>query len=107
MLIENIVKYFLKKRNAENLYEDLMDLLLCNETLRTLIFYDVERDFHREDVREELLYRASECNCDEPQKEITDDDIEEITDLYEKYLRNDDSWHISLNLAIDKVLYGI
>lgn len=106
-MLENIVKDFLKKRNVEDLYEDFMDLLITNANLRYYIFADVHREYHREDVREELLYRASECNCDEPQKEITDDTIEEITDLYEKYLENDDSWHICLNEAIDGVLYEI
>ena len=102
-MLENIVKDFLKERNIENLYEDFMDLLITNANLRYYIFTDVNREYHREDVREELLYR----DCDEPQKEITDDTIEEITDLYEKYLENDDSWHICLDEAIDGVLYEI
>ena len=92
--MENIVREILKERNAENLYEDLMDLLVCNETLRWKISRDVERDLHREDVRTEFS---------ESGEDLTDEICEQIVDEYEEYLGQSEDWHFCLLEAIRKV----
>lgn len=92
--MENIVREFLKERNAENLYEDLMDFLVCDEQLRWKIFRDVERDLHREDVRTEFLNN---------EEDLTDEMCEQIVEEYEDYLGESEDWHFCLLEAIRKV----
>lgn len=89
--MENIVREFLKEKNVEYLFEDFMDLLVCNEQLRFKIFRDYERDAHREDVRAEL---------DEMEIEYTDAIAEEITNIYEDRLLDLDDWHFVLRECI-------
>lgn len=102
--MEKTIKDFLEKRNALNLYDDLMSLLNTN-MLRWKIFRDVERENHKEDVLNEIEDMLAYENYDEPQIEITDDIIEQIVDRYEDNLANDDGWRVCLKNAIDWVVY--
>ena len=89
--MNNIIKEFLKERNAEHLYEDFIDLLFGYDPLRFKIFRDYERDTHREDVRTEL---------NEMEIEYHDDIVEHITDIYEDRLLDLEDWHIVLRETI-------
>ena len=91
--MEELVKEFLKDNKAEDLYEPLMDFLVCNEQIRWWIFRDVEKDYHREDVRNELI----DMNF-----EKTDDEIEKITEYYEDELANSEDWRYCLRYAIER-----
>lgn len=91
--MEKLVKEFLKYNKAEDLYEPLMDFLVCNEQIRWWIFRDVERDYHREDVRNELITMNFEK---------TDDEIEQITAYYEDALDNSEEWRYCLQYAIER-----
>lgn len=104
-MLETIVKTFLERHNAENLYEDLMDLLTCHQQLRWEIFRDVERENHREDVRDFIQDMLEDCAYDEPQPTITDETIEQIVDRYEDTLGDDGNWRIHVQNAIDWVVY--
>ena len=86
-----IVKEFLKNNKIEHLYENFMDLLICDDRLRWFIFRDYERDCHREDVRCELTNRGIE---------FKDEDVEKLTELFEDNLLEDDSWHYILDETI-------
>ena len=71
----------------------LTDFLTNNFGIRWEIFEDVQRKNHIEDVKNEL---------DEREMTATEEEIEHITDYYEDYLTEDDSWHTSLDLAFDR-----
>jgi hypothetical protein len=75
-----------------------------NASLRSLIFNSQEREYHREDVREEIDFLNNKWNEYEPEKHIiaTDEDIEHITDLYEESLGDSDDWHEHLVWALDE-----
>ena len=74
--------------------EDALTAFLTNDFgIRWEIFEDVQRKNHIEDVKNEL---------DEREMTLTEEEIEHITDYYEDYLTEDDSWHISLDLAFDR-----
>lgn len=71
----------------------LTDFLTNDFGIRWEIFEDVQRKNHIEDVKNEL---------DEREMTLTEEEIEHIADYYEDYLTEDDSWHISLDLAFDR-----
>lgn len=70
----------------------LTDFLTNNFGIRWEIYKEIERDNHYEDVKLELIERELTVNAEE---------MERIIDDYEDNLSNDDSWHTSLDLAID------
>lgn len=89
--MEELIKNFLKERNVEHLYDDFMDMIVCDYSFRWYIFRDVERENNREDVRMEL---------DNQDIKVSDDIIEQITDIYEDNLLDSEDWHIILNDTI-------
>ena len=93
--MDYIVKEFLKERNIEHLFEDFMDLLVCDGRLRRYIARDYERECHRDDVRIEL---------DEMGIRYTDEMAERITDIYEDRLFDLDDWLIVLRECIHEYL---
>lgn len=78
--------------------------LLTNHTntITALIFRLVEREYHKEDVLNELEYLNEDWNEDEPEKYISVDDktINAIVDDYEDFLGNSEDWHFCLIEAI-------
>lgn len=108
-LVEKILENkVLRKAITENDFETIEMCLITeleeNENLKDFIFTTREREYHREDVREEISYLNSEWNKDEPEKHIaaTDEDVEHITDLYEESLSNSDDWHGHLIWALNE-----
>lgn len=93
--MNHIVKQFLEERNAEFLYEDLIDLLKNNTALRIMINADYERECHEEDVRIELDERGIDYN---------DDVIQAITTIYEDRLSDLDDWYPLLSGIINMYL---
>ena len=73
--------------------DTLTDFLSNDFGIRWEIFKEIERANHIEDIKNEL---------EEREIVATDEEIDEIADYYEDYLTEDDSWHISLDLAIDR-----
>lgn len=66
------------------------------------IYETLEADYHKEDILLELENRGVELPVDEKENMMS-----EILRLYEKNLSNDDSWHTSLDCAIDEVIGNI
>lgn len=72
--------------------EDALVELLTNDTrCRTYVGMSYDRYCHEEDARSMLV-----SNEIEPTKES----IEIVTDMYEHYMENDDSWYCDLNDAM-------
>mgnify|MGYP003291615332 CR=1 FL=1 len=103
-IVETTIKDFLENKHAMHLYDDLIKLFRTHE-FGWKIFRQMERDYHKEDVLNEIEDMLEYENYDEPQIEITDDIIEQIVDRYEDNLSNDDGWHVCLRNAIDWVVY--
>ena len=104
-ILENKI---LRKAITENDFNTIEMCLITeleeNANLRDFIFATREREYHREDVREEIDYLNNEWNKDEPEKHIvvTDEDVEHITDLYEESLLDSDDWHEHLTWALNE-----
>lgn len=93
--MEELIKNFLKERNVEHLYEDFMDMIVCDYSFRWCIFRDVERENNREDVRMELT---------DQEIELTDEEIEKLTNIYEDSLLDSEDWHLILQDVVCRFL---
>lgn len=81
----------------------LTELLTNHETtLANLIFRFIEREYHKEDVLNEIEYLNEDWNSDEPEKQISLDDktLEHIVNDYEEMLGDSEDWHFCLIEAI-------
>lgn len=81
--MENLIKEFLEHADKEHLDKDLYYWLHTNSTLREKIYREVEKEYHREDVK---------SMAEELGHEVDDDELEELVAYYEDYLGNDDGW---------------
>lgn len=96
ILSNEVLLRAIKNNSIEDIEVILVDELEENYQLRDFIFRDVERENHREDVRNEI---------DERQLDLTDEDIERITDKYEDYLSECEyNWRVCLENALDEFL---
>lgn len=76
--------------------EDVISILNEDTDIRYKIHNEIERENHKEDVRTEIKER---------ELDLTDEDIECITDKYEDYLGECEyNWRVCLENAIDEFL---
>lgn len=118
---EFLLKYLTEKGYTQKVdnkimidLEDVIDLLEHDYTLRTTIYNNVEKEYHIEDVQEEIEFRNQmyRDECTEENKTpnleemiiVNEQELNQIVEDYENNLDNDDSWHINLNVALDKFL---
>ena len=94
-MIKQLVKEFCKTTSVSNLEEDLVDFLTTNNKLRWLIFREMEKELHKEDVENELTNMA--CNDEEFDK------IDDILTRYENNLANSDDWYLCLIEALHNI----
>lgn len=102
--MSNVAKFFDKETNELKGYCLNIDgkNVIISPTQARDIYDTLETDYHKEDILLELENRGVELPVDEK-----DNMMSEILRLYEKNLSNDDSWHTSLDCAIDEVIGNI
>ena len=93
--MNHIVKQFLEERNAEFLYDDLIDLLCNNESIQRVISDNYERKCREEDVVMELDSMGVDYN---------DKIVLMLTDIYEDRLLDLEDWHQLLHDVICEYL---
>lgn len=94
-MIKQLVKEFCETTSVSNLEEDLVDFLTTNNKLRWLIFREMEKELHKEDVENELTNMA--CNDEEFDK------IDDVLTRYENNLANSDDWYLCLIEALHNI----
>ena len=83
-----------KRINDETI--DCNGVILDKSTARE-VFYFIEREFYMNDVVDKIHDDYPDFDP-EKNKDLIDD----ITDLYDKYRSNDDSWALCLSMAISE-----
>lgn len=104
-ILENeILRKAIERNDLDTIEMCLVTELKGNYSLRSFIFQNQEREYHKDDVRNEIIYLNEEWNEGEPQKQIiaTDEEIEHITDLYEESLGESEDWHDCLKWALEQ-----
>lgn len=104
-ILENkLLRKAIAKNDLETIEMCLVTELEENYSLRSFIFHDQEREYHREEVRNKIAYLNEEKNKNHPEKHInvTDEEIEYITDLYEESLGDSEDWYFCLKWALDQ-----
>lgn len=93
---KQIIKEWMINMNKKSLnINEILDLLEENEQLKDILHRERERDYHRQDIRNEIDF-FNEEKKDEFQIIIDDETIEKITDYYEDRLDNSEDWHFIL-----------
>lgn len=102
--MSNVAKFFDTNTNELKGYCLNVDgkNVIISPTQARDIYETLEADYHKEDILLELENRGVELPVDEKENMMS-----EILRLYEKNLSNDDSWHTSLDCAIDEVIGNI
>lgn len=88
--MENLIKDYFKDK--ELTIENVIEMCETDYRLRMKINRDVDKEWHKEDIIDELTAREIE---------FTDADVECILDRFEDYLSESDEWRIALDCAID------
>lgn len=93
MTLYDISKEFFDKQGINNITpQTLADFLQENE-------WRIYDHYDKKCKRTDIMFELEEREIDH-----TEDDIDNILDIYEDYLENDDSWRDCLNMAIDDVM---
>jgi hypothetical protein len=88
--MENLIKDYFKDK--ELTIENVIEMCKNYGMLRLKINRDVDKEYHKEDIIDELTQREIE---------FSDADVECILYKYEDYLSESDEWRIALDCAID------
>ena len=113
--MESLREYITKKIQEKGLNINIiLDLLGNDSKIRWTIHNDFERKLHEDDIRDEIDFMNSEYKEDCKEKGIesdidklitlTNEELEEITDIYEENLGNDTTWHEYRKEAINEFL---
>lgn len=78
--------------------EDVAKYLRENDAIRWLIYRDVEREFHKKDILEELDYMNDENDTNYT---ITPEELYLILENYEDKLGDSEEWHYILRGALE------
>ena len=94
--------------------DDMLTILNENDTIRSALHREVEREYHKEDVMQEIEEHNQQYrdDCSEEDKIpdenemifVTDEEIELITDRYEDNLGEFLDWRTCLNNAIEWIV---
>lgn len=94
--------------------DDMLTILNENDTIRYALYRETEREYHKEDVMQEIEERNQQYrdDCSEEDKIpdenemifATDEEIELITDRYEDNLGECLDWRTCLSNAIEWIL---
>lgn len=94
----DIIKAYMGNRDKLDI-DEILDMLEENERLKDTLYFEIDREYKREEVRNEIDYinEQREENGD-IKLEIDDDTIEEITERYIDKLSDsaDIDWHYIL-----------
>lgn len=104
----DIIKEYMGEKTKLDI-DEILDLLEENEDLRDVIFREREKEYHREDIMNEIDYLNERIETENENAgtetnelyDIDDDTIEEITDKYEDRLGDSEDWHYILQSVLE------
>ena len=106
---KNLITNWMLNINKKSLnINEILDLLEENEQLKYILHIELEREFHRQDIRNEIDFINEQNEYNEHNTPIFVDDliIEKITDDYENRLDNSEYWRIILKESLKNFNIG-